>query len=277
MIQKIKGTMPYRACRYFMRKVKEYRLTKAWKNDRGFLKTNREKLLALKDKHKGEPCILIGGGPSINKMNLNAYKDMVTIACNGFYLKHEELDYMPTYYTVEDPLPANDNKDQIMGLTGTTKIIPYDLKKVIEPDEDTIYINFLRSYIRPSNPNFPLFSNEVENTVYWGGTVMYMNIQLAKYLGCNPIYLIGVDLSYKVPKSVKKNGAVLTSTEDDENHFDPRYFGKGKKWHLPETDRMQQAFTKAYLELRKEGVRLINAGLASKLKVLPKESISENK
>jgi hypothetical protein len=273
MIENIKETIPYRAVRYFLRKFKEYNISKKWNSSDEFFTKNKQKLLKLKNKHKGQPCVLIGGGPSINKMSLNDYKDMVTIACNGFYLKHEELDYVPTYYTVEDPLPANDNKYEIMGLKGTTKIIPYDLKNVIEPDENTIYINFLRSYMRPNNPQFPLFSNDFENRCYWGGTVMYMNIQLAKYFGCNPIYIIGVDLSYKVPSSVKQNGAVLTSTEDDNNHFDPRYFGKGKKWHLPETERMQKAFTKAYYELKKEGIELINAGIDSKLKVVPKSSI----
>ena len=274
MIEMIKGAIPYRALRYFVRKFKEKRVDKLWYSDDGFFKQNLEKLRKLKDKHKNEPCVIIGGGPSINKMPLNDYKNMVTIACNAFYLKLDELDYMPTYYTVEDPLPAMDNKKEIMALKGTTKIIPYDLKDIIEPDEDTIYINFKRSYMRPSNPNFPLFTNDFEKEVYWGGTVLYMNIQLAKYLGCNPIYLIGVDLSYKVPKSVKKYGAVLTSTEDDENHFDPRYFGKGKRWHLPETERMQRAFTKAYYELKKEGIELINAGVDSNLKVVPKGKIN---
>lgn len=274
MKEKIKGTLIYRGIRYFLRRVKENRVSNLWNSNNPFFKENKEKLLSLKDKHKGEPAVLFGGGPSINKMNLEDYKDMVTIACNGFYLKHEDISYIPNYYTVEDPLPANDNKEEITSLKNTTKIIPYDLKDVITPDENTVYINFKRSYMRPGNENFPLFSNNFENESYWGGTVMYMNIQLAKYLGCNPIYLIGVDLSYKVPNSVKKHGAVLTSTEDDENHFDPRYFGKGKKWHLPETERMQQAFTKAYYELKKEGVELINAGVDSKLKVIPKSKVS---
>ncbi len=275
MIEKIKGTMPYRAVRYFLRKLRELSIDSKWDSEDVFFKQNRQKLLSLKDKHKGKPCVIIGGGPSINKMPLNDYKYMVTIACNGFYLKHEELDYIPTYYTVEDPLPANDNKNEIMALKGTTKIIPYDLKDVIEPDENTVYINFKRSYMRPSNANFPLFSSDFEDKSYWGGTVMYMNIQLAHYLGCNPIYIIGVDLSYNVPKTVKQNGAVLESTEDDENHFDPRYFGKGKKWHLPETERMQQAFTKAYEELKKEGIELINAGVDSKLLVVPRGEIKK--
>ena len=274
MIDQIKATLVYRGARYFRRKLTESRLTSLYENSKDkFISDQVTSLEKLKDKHKGKPCVLIGGGPSINKMDINEFKDMVTIACNGFYLKHDSIDFVPTYYTVEDPLPAFDNKQEIMDLKGTTKIIPYDLKDVIEPDEDTIYINFLRSYMRPNNKKFPLFSDDFVKKSYWGGTVMYMNIQLAKHLGCNPIYLIGVDLSYNVPDSVKRSGAVLTSTEDDENHFDPRYFGKGKKWHLPETDRMQHAFTKAYLELKTSGFELLNGGVNSKLKVIPKSKV----
>ena len=98
---------------------------------------------------------------------------------------------------------------------------------------------------------------------------MYFNIQLAEYLGCNPIYLIGVDLSYSVSKSVERLGAVLTSTEDDENHFYPRYFGKGKRWHLPETDRMQQAFDEAHKQLKSKNIKLFNAGVYSLLQNIP--------
>lgn len=274
MFEFIKGNLVYRGVRYFIRKGKEFIRTSLWRTEVSTVyKKNKEELLKLKDKHKGEPCVLIGGGPSINKMDFDKFKDMVTIGCNGFYLKHDEIGYEPTYYTVEDPLPANDNKSEIMALKNTTKIIPYDLKDVIEPDENTIYINFLRSYLRPSNKNFPKFSDNAADCVYWGGTVMYMNIQLAHHMGCDPIYLIGVDLSYKVPDSVKQNGAVLTSTEDDENHFDPRYFGKGKKWHLPETERMQHSFSSAYLSLKASGVRLVNAGIDSQLEEIPKEKI----
>lgn len=268
MWDKVKGTLIYRALRYANRILKEKYRTLCWQ--RGKYEKNYQKLLELKNKHKGQPAVLIGGGPSINKMDLNQFKDMVTIACNGFYLKHDDIDFLPTYYTVEDPLPAEDNSSEISQLTGTTKIIPWDLKHLIKSDSDTVYINFLRSYMRPNNPKFPLFSHEFENRSFWGGTVMYMNIQLAKYLGCSPIYIIGVDLSYNVPNTVKKTGAVLLSTEDDENHFDPRYFGKGKRWHLPETERMQKSFTKAYQELNFENIPLINAGVNSKLQDVPK-------
>lgn len=267
-------TYSYRIPRYFLRKTKEAIRSYLWKKNIGSeYKKNKLALSKLKDKHKGQPCILIGGGPSINKMDLNRFSKYITIACNGFYLKHEDISYIPTYYTVEDPLPAEDNRQQINDIKGTTRIIPYDLKKIIDAPDDTIYVNFRRSAINSQSSKFPLYSNDFLNESFWGGTVMYFNIQLAEYLGCNPIYLVGVDLSYTVPDSVDRIGAVLTSNEDDENHFDPRYFGKGKRWHLPATERMQVGFNKALYELEKKGIQLINAGLDSNLKNVPKKSV----
>lgn len=275
MLEKIKATKLFRGCRYLVRKIRESCRSALWSTDAvPSYKRNYKKLEALRNKHAGQPCVVIGGGPSINKMDLNKLKDFVTIACNGFYLKHESINFIPTYYTVEDPLPAWDNRDEISALKGTTKIIPYDLRHVIREDENTVYINFRRSYARPSSPRFPYYTEDFLQQSFWGGTVLYMNIQLAHYLGCNPIYLIGVDLSYKIPASVKQSGAVLTSTEDDGNHFDPRYFGAGKRWHLPETERMQRAFTKAYEELLKRDVKLLNAGVDSKLEIVPRITLN---
>lgn len=267
-------TYIYRIPRYFIRKSKEFLRTAFWR--RNLLpdyRKNKDKLKKLKDLHKGEPCVLIGGGPSLNKMDLDIFSDYVTIACNAFYLKHNDISFIPNYYTVEDPLPANDNKDEINSLQDTVKIIPYDLKNVIDNEDDTIYVNFRRSAINYRSENFPKYSHDFLNESFWGGTVMYFNIQLAEYLGCNPIYLVGVDLAYSVPDSVKRVGAVLTSTEDDGNHFDPRYFGKGKRWHFPVIERMQAGFDKAYSELELHGIDLFNAGVDSELKNIPKKKL----
>lgn len=261
-----KSSLVFRGARYYLRKVKELHRTLFF---RYIYKNDFMSLKSLKNKHKGQPCVLIGGGPSINKMNLDLLKDYITIACNGFYLKMDELSWSPTYYTVEDPLPAEDNKEEISKLTNTIKVIPSDLKKFIKKDENTIYCNFRRSYLRPVRKNYPKFSFDFEKESFWGGTVMFFNLQLAAHLGCNPIYLIGVDLNYKIPIDVIKSGAVLLSNSDDENHFDPRYFGKGKRWHLPETERMQKCFTKAFFELKEKGFELYNAGIDSCLNDIP--------
>ena len=153
-----------------------------------FYNKSYQSMKTLRNKHYGKPAVLIGEVPSINKMDLNKYKDYITIACNGFYLKMEDLEWSPTYYTVEDPLPAKDNSKEISSIQSTTKIIPYNLKRFIKKDKNTIYTNFLRSYVKTDDDNYPYFSFDCQDKIYWGGTVMYYNIQLAAYMGCNPIY-----------------------------------------------------------------------------------------
>lgn len=264
----------YRIPRYFWRKFAELLRSFIWRHELTlFVKKNKSELRALANKHKNQPCVIIGGGPSINKMDFSKYKDLITIGCNAFYLKHEEIGFVPTYYTVEDPLPAQDNKESICAVEGTTRIIPWDLRSILGSNGGTIYTNFRRSKVSYLSNQFPLYSHNFLEESFWGGTVLYYNIQLAEYLGCNPIYLVGVDLSYSVPKSAIQKGAVITSTEDDENHFDPQYFGAGKRWHLPETQRMQLAFEVAMAELEKVDIKLYNATVGGNLKVIQRQEL----
>lgn len=266
LLHKFKGTLVYRGIRYYLRKLRELFRTKLFKY---LYPEDYKNLKRLKNSYKDQPCVIIGGGPSLNNIDFEKLKGYVTIACNGFFLKMQEIGWKPTFYTVEDPLPAEDNRKEINAIKDVIKIIPADLRKIIDRDEHTTYCNFRRSYLRPNRKGFPKFSFCFEDFSFWGGTVVYFNLQLAVHLGCNPIYLIGVDLNYKVPQSAKQNGAVLTSTEDDINHFDPRYFGKGKRWHLPEPERMNKCIIQAYHEINEKGYQLLNASNPSNLQEVP--------
>ena len=55
-----------------------------------------------------------------------------------------------------------------------------------------MYVYFERLY-----RGLPKFSFDLRRVAYWGGTVSFFNLQLAAYLGCNPIVLIGFDHSYR--------------------------------------------------------------------------------
>ena len=233
-------------------------------------KTSSQALEALRNSHRGQRAFLIGNGPSINEQNLNLLKHECTFACNSFFLKGEEIGLTPTYYVVEDKFVAEDNSEKINSLKGSTKLIPNDLSYCLSSN-DQINVNFLRYYLKSSNPQFPLFWNaQNPDTFYWGGTVMYLCIQLAVYMGFDPLYLIGIDLSYKIPTNIQQEGDKLTSLEDDSNHFHPDYFGKGKRWHLPETDRMQHCFEKAFKECSAAGVSLFNSTHGGNLAVIPR-------
>ena len=111
--------------------------------------------------------------------------------------------------------------------------------------------------------------------MFWGGTVVYMNLQLAAHMGCNPIYLTGMDLTYSIPDSADIKGGIITSTENDPNHFDPTYFGAGKRWHLPHTDVMQRCLVHAYRSLRQKGFDVYNLTEGGNLLEVPRRSYAE--
>lgn len=228
-----------------------------WRSLRGL--RNRRKLKELRGRYSGERCFVIGNGPSLRETDVTLLRDEVTIASNGIFLLFDDMGYLPTFLTVEDRLVAEDRATELNAITGTQKLFPKDLSYCLLADADTTYVNFTREY-----DGFPKFSGQFDRVVYWGGTVSVFNLQLAYFLGCNPIYLIGFDHNYQVPNG---SAAVITSAGDDPNHFHPDYFGKGYRWHDPNVDRMEAGLgaCRAFLDIR--GIEVYNATKGGKLEV----------
>lgn len=233
------------------------------------LKHKTNQIKKFKNKFLDQRCFIVGNGPSLNKMDLSLMKNDIVICANSFFLKFKDLEFIPKFITVEDHLVAEDNVDEFSNLENIIKIFPIDLRKILKESNNNYYIELRRALNNlEKNKNFKF--NNGDEIFYWGGTVLYMNLQLAYYMGFKEIYLIGVDLTYSIPDDVIIKGSVITSLSDDPNHFDSTYFGKGKRWHLPETERMQKSFSNAYRELLKRDVKLYNASVGGNLKEIPK-------
>ncbi|HVJ64080.1 MAG TPA: 6-hydroxymethylpterin diphosphokinase MptE-like protein [Bdellovibrionota bacterium] len=240
------------------------------------IKVSRARLRELKNKYRGQRCFVIGNGPSLGKMDLNLLRDEYVFASNAFFLKLPDLNFRPQFFSVEDHLVAEDYREDFANLKDTFKFYPYDLRETLRFDDNSAYVLFSRAYdVMLSEEKFPKFSSDALNETYWGGTVLFFNLQLAAFMGFEKIYLIGVDLTYKIPEGIKQRGSVLISTADDPNHFDPRYFGAGKRWHLPETERMQRAFWRACCSLRDEGKELFNATVGGNLQQVPRANYED--
>lgn len=233
-----------------------------------FLRENEKKLFALKNKYAGKRIFIIGNGPSLKKTDLTLLKEEITIGCNGLFLIFEEMGFLPTFYTVEDTLVAEDRAETINQIKGTTKIFSADLSNVLLPDADTIYANFRRSY----HP-FPLFSDNAARKIFWGGTVTMMNLQLAYFLGSREVYLVGVDHNYQAPAAIDDvKGCVITANTPDQNHFHPDYFGPGFRYHDPMVDRMEMGYKKAKEFFVSHNGVIFNATLGGMLEVFPRVS-----
>lgn len=230
------------------------------------LRKNEQHLAALRGRENGKRVFILANGPSLNFTDVDKLCNEISIASNAIFLLFDKKRFRPTYYTIEDYLVAEDRSKEVAALKGFWKLFPEDVIKFIPPDEHTIYMNFLRQY-----EGFPKFTDNFLSHVFWGGTVTLMNMQLAHYLGASKIYLIGFDHNYSKPKTADKvDGAVITSASDDSNHFDPRYFGAGYRWHDPKVERMEEAYRMAKAYFDSHGVEVFNATFGGKLEVFPR-------
>jgi FkbM family methyltransferase len=126
------------------------------------------------------------------------------------------------------------------------------------------------------------FATDASLGIRGAGSVTGAAIQLAFHLGFDPIYLVGCDVSYSIPDTVIQEGPdrfgngvglFLTSTRDDDaNHFDPRYFGAGRRWHDPNVKRMIEGFQQCRDGAEQAGRRILNATVGGQLEVFERVS-----
>jgi hypothetical protein len=163
--------------------------------DRSHLDSNGE----LRNIHAGRRCFVLGNGPSLSGEDLGPLKDEITLVMNGFYENPIIDRWQPTYYSLSDPaffdgsepmrrLIANHHK-----VSRATFFAPLHFRKAIEengilPIDRSRYILF-RGELRNGPPE------EIDLTRFVPGvwSVSELCIMVAIYLGCSPIYLLGLD------------------------------------------------------------------------------------
>ena len=229
---------------------------------------NERRLLGFREKHKDQRAFLIGTGPSLNLCDLSSLRGEVTFGVNAIYLNRQKMGFLPTYYVVEDEFIAEDRADEINSLRGPSKFFGTYLKYCLLEQPDVTWLNLRMNY--GPYPGFPHFSRNAARMVWVGGTVAYVCLQLAYYMGFTKVYLIGFDHAYKIPSDARVQGTRITSESADPNHFDSSYFGKGYRWHDPMVERMEQAFQRAKEIFQADGRTIFNATVGGHLEVFPR-------
>lgn len=208
--------------------------------------------------HKGKRAFIIGNGPSLLKTDPRRLKGEITFGCNNIFLLE---NFTPTYYAAIDRVLTQDRAKEINALPWV-KFFP---NLVSEWITNGYFLNAIHAEW-PTN-----FSTDISEFIEIDFTVTYSLMQIAFYMGCDPVYLIGVDHTYKVDSQQSYLEAnVLTSTADDPNHFHPDYFGKGYRWHKPRMEPLKACYRKALEVYRQHGRELFNATAGGALEELPR-------
>jgi hypothetical protein len=247
------------------------------------------------NKHLGERCFILGNGPSINNTNLDLLKDEIVFSCNASFLLFDRISWRPTYYTCVDTRVLPDRAHEIENMLDTnpdmTAFFPTwiethgteksrtAVRTIIKPAENRYYFTERRSHMRslPSS----MFSLDAQNHLVQPHTVAITMMQLAAYMGFSEIYLVGCDTSYSVSNTVQRDSAgdndvALVSTRDDDaNHFDPSYFGTGRKWHVPNVEAMIEHYRHAKAALKAVDVHVFNATVGGALEVFDRISLED--
>jgi len=237
----------------------------------------RARLGKLHGAYAGQRCFIMGNGPSLNQMDLNLFSNEYVWGANRCYLLFDRIQWRPKFYVSVDKRVVPDNASEINALSRrmpeTQFFFPVSFRyKRILKSASNVYWYDEVPYSEENLP-YSMFSTNAAEFIYVVRTVTVAMLQLAVYFGFSPIYLIGCDTSYKVPETVKyenEDPQLLTSTEDDPNHFSPAYFGKNKKWHAPHVESMIFHYAQAKKICDEENIKVINATVGGNMEIFPR-------
>ncbi|MFW8637112.1 glycosyltransferase [Cribrihabitans pelagius] len=223
---------------------------------------------ALRNRHLGQRCFVLGNGPSLTVSDLELLKDEITFAANKIYLCFDETEWRPTFYSVEDLLVAQNCRAEILAVDRTTKIFAHHMLPYLPRQANHHYARWLP----PADNRSPFreFSADLTKGICWGSTITYSMLQMAVHMGFKEIYILGLDHSYVEPKT--REGGALVS-EGEVNHFHPDYRKPGEKWHYPVLDRLEHSYQFAKDYCDSIGVRIYNASRFSKLETFPRADL----
>lgn len=233
--------------------------------------------LHLKNKHKGERCFVIGNGPSLTVEDLELLKGEITFAANRIYTLFDRTDWRPTYYFCADYMLYGADHRKINKIDAKLRFVP--LERALEAGE--VY-NKITYYNRGANcikikdgksvwGDFQ-FSDDADEIVCGGPTIIYDILQFAVYMGFSQIYLLGVDCSYAL--EVLEDGSVVHNAVG-KDHFDDDYSKGFLNVHALPLYAYRLAFQKAKEICETRGITIKNATRGGMLETFERISFDE--
>ena len=240
------------------------------REDRRILSRNRE----LENKYAGKRCFIIGTGPSLNKCDLGFLKNEVSIGLNSIW-HHEHLgSWEPNAICFVEPTAysGSDNWDKYF-------------RKFREKIKKSILIAPLKGYNGVvSNKLFPLertfficpgkdysklkhYTFDLTKPVSTMQTVVFAGIETAIYMGCDKIYLLGIDHDWatyrgKPPHFYNNNNIVIDEEVGDTSIYSYDFI-------LREGVKLWSSYQGLRKFALKKGVEIYNASEGSFLDVFP--------
>ena len=239
----------------------------------------QSQLAKLYNKHKDKRCFIIANGPSLANMDVEFLKNEITIGCNGLYKNFEKWGFHTNYLVFEDIEQFEIRAPELKNVQGPIKMAAIYNSYALSDRSEWIFFNSPRCmtnelFYWDEMELYPQFSSDFSSIVHLGGSVTYIMLQLAYFLGCNEVYLLGLDHNYGKLPELFPPGKIEITEENyhlvQECHFDKNYYKIGNVIGVPWIKKQEQAYEKALEVFNKAGRKIINLSEGSMLNVFAK-------
>jgi hypothetical protein len=194
-------------------------------------------------------------------MDVASLNERYVFGSNQIYLLFDRVDLSLSYHVSTDPMAIQRGAYQF-GKQSWPTFIAWKSGRAYLRGHD--HIHFIR--IRDAGDDEesrmypPLFTTDISKPMWDGGTVTYVALQIAFYMGFQRVYLIGVDHSFKNH----------TPGSADPNHFDPRYARPSRLRLPPDIPAMEVAYRTAKEAYERDGRQILDATVGGQLDVFEK-------
>lgn len=154
----------------------------------------------FRDCHKGRRCFIVGNGPSLKKQDISPLANELTFVTSNFYFHSIIGDsWQPAYYCLSDPqyfdgfVTLDEFKAMTARIRSAKFFVPHHARDFLEktnalPLDRTFYV------AAAGGPGEGWEKRPDLTTLTPGmQTVVQLAIMVAMYMGCSPIYLLGLD------------------------------------------------------------------------------------
>ncbi len=214
-----------------------------------------------KDIHKGQRCFIAGLGPSLQFVDKDKLNKEIVFMCNRAWKCPEIRE---TYYVAEARTLFYDNAQMIREYNvPVAKFLPSTSRDLLpEHGPEVIWYNHDSKFYQDNE--FPKFSFDAAKICHTGFNVMYVQMQIAAYMGFDEIYIVGVDFDYKEGNAPVQHAYETGKDGYDGQKRDPNFVQKAKN-----------AYAIANAMLNYKTTHIWNATTGGKLEAFPRIDIDE--
>ena len=130
----------------------------------------QSKIAKLKDTKKGEECIIICNGPSLQRVNLSVLKSCTTIGCNGVFKNFRDWGLETDYLFFEDTVQFEIRSREIKKINKSKCFAAIYNSYCLKTESNGLFFNTPRCknhyYYEHSEETYPQFSKDFASIVH---------------------------------------------------------------------------------------------------------------